>query len=423
MEAGAPAAAAREDWAERTWDTIMTLAEFVEPGTPGWTRRVFSAAYQESRRHTRLLMKGAGLTVVDDAAGNLIGTIPGSDPRLPALVVGSHTDTVLGGGRFDGMLGVAAAIEVGRRLVATGPTLRHPLRVVDFTGEEPNAFGISCLGSRAVTGHLTPSHLALRDISGNSLGEALKSLGARPAELGGAVWAPGSVHAYLELHIEQASRLERARRPLGVVTAIAGISRAAITLTGRADHAGTTPMGERQDALQAAAEVITGIDALGRAGRDGDGVATAGRITVEPNSPNVVPSAAVLVAEMRSTEADWLRERSSELTRLVDRVASRRSVRANVEWISQEPPVPTHPALRRALAEAVADVGAGPLEVPSWASHDAAHIARLAPMGMLFIPSREGRSHCPEEWSDRPQVALGALSLLAAVRRADDQDF
>jgi N-carbamoyl-L-amino-acid hydrolase len=412
-----------EPWAERTWDSILKLAEFVEPATPGWTRRVFSAAYQASRRHTRRLMEDAGLEVVGDAAGNLIGTLAGADPGLPSLVVGSHTDTVLGGGRFDGMLGVAAAIEAARRLGGAGPALRHSLRVVDFIGEEPNSFGISCLGSRAVTGHLTSSHLTLADASGSSLRQALESMGARPDELSTAIWEPGSLHAYLELHIEQASRLERARCPLGVVTAIAGISRAAITFHGRADHAGTTPMGERHDALQAAAEVITGIDELGRATQSGEGVATAGRITIEPNSPNVVPAEALVVAEMRSTQAEWLRERSLELTDLAERAASRRSVDVSVGWISQEPPVPTHRAVRRALARAGAEVGADVLEVPSWASHDAAHMSRLAPMGMLFIPSRDGRSHCPEEWSDMPQVVLGTRALLAAIRTVDESEF
>ncbi len=402
---------------DRIWHGLMELAEFAEPGMQGWTRRVFSPQYQASREFTGGLMEAAGLEVSLDPAGNLIGRSPGRDPGLPALVLGSHTDTVAGGGRFDGMVGVLAAVEVAR--VLTAAPLRHPLWVVDFLGEEPNRFGLSCLGSRAVTGHLSPANLQLQDGSGSTLAEALSQAGARPPDLGAAQWAPGAVHGYLELHIEQAKQLERAGAELGVVSAIAGISRAAIDLVGCADHAGTTAMEDRHDALLAAAEVVLGVDRLGRSGHGGEGVATAGRLLIEPNAANVVPAHAQLVVEMRSTSPEWLRLTALELEQLVGVAARARSVEAKLDWVSREPPVPCHPQVRSLLTRAAEKLGMGVIEVTSGASHDAAHIARIAPTGMLFIPSREGRSHCPEEWSEPAQVGLGARALLLGVLELD----
>ena len=402
---------------DRLWGDLTGLAEFVESGLPGWTRRVFSAPYQASRRFIQTLMEEAGLIAEQDSAGNLIGRLPGADSTLPAIVIGSHTDTVTGGGRFDGMVGVAAAVEVARQLL--GSPLRHPLWVVDFLGEEPNEFGLSCLGSRAVTGHLGSDHLQLRDGSGRTLGEALTAAGCRPADLHTARWRPGSVHAYLELHIEQGRLLEQAGLELGVVTAIVGIARAQIDITGSADHAGTTPMDDRHDALAAAAEVVLGVDRLGRSGEVEHGVATTGRILIQPNAANVVPGLAQLVVEMRSTSEAWLRRSSAALEEMVAQVAKDRSVEASLTWISSEPPVSCDPRVRQLLGRAVEQMGSTPMELESGASHDAAHVARVAPIGMLFVPSRGGRSHCPEEWTDPSQVADGARALLRATIEAD----
>jgi len=395
------------------------LAEYAEPDQPGWTRRVFSPAYRESRQVVADLMEGTGLEVTRDAAGNLLGQLAGAEPDLRALVIGSHTDTVAGGGRFDGMVGVVAAIEVARRLRAEGTRLRHPLRVVDFLGEEPNRFGLSCLGSRAVTGHLDPAHLQLRDASGLTLEEALVGVGGQPEAIQSARWPENSIHGYIELHVEQGARLEQMGRRLGVVSGIVGIHRVRVELVGRPDHAGTTPMGARLDAMQAAAQVILGIDRIGRRQEGAEGVATVGQIAVEPNSPNVVASRATLVAELRSLDADWLAQGDQQVAALVAQVASETGLVGELSWLSQEAPVACHPTLRRLLAQAVQELGVDPVELASGASHDAAHLARLGPMGMLFIPSRGGRSHCPEEWTDPEQVALGTAALLQAVQVVD----
>ncbi len=413
-----PAAPSRP-FSDRVWANLMMLAEYAEPDQPGWTRRVFSPAYLESRQVVADLMEATGLEVTRDAAGNLLGQLAGAEPDLPALVIGSHTDTVAGGGRFDGMVGVVAAIEVARRLRAEGTRLRHPLRVVDFLGEEPNRFGLSCLGSRAVTGHLDPAHLQLRDASGLTLGEALVGVGGQPEAIQSARWKANSIHGYIELHVEQGARLEETGRRLGVVSGIVGIHRVRVELVGRPDHAGTTPMGSRLDAMQAAAQVILGIDRIGRRQEGAEGVATVGQIAVEPNSPNVVASRATLVAELRSLDAEWLAQGDQQVAAQVAQVASETGLVGELSWLSQEAPVACHPTLRRLLAQAVRELGVDPVELASGASHDAAHLARLGPMGMLFIPSRGGRSHCPEEWTDPEQVALGTAALLRAVQVVD----
>lgn len=393
----------------------MQLAEIVEPGQPGWTRRVFSPEYRRSRELVSELMSSAGLKVRRDAAGNLIGELAGPAPDQPVLALGSHTDTVAGGGRFDGPAGVVAAIEAVRRLRERGQPLARTVWVVDFLGEEPNDFGISCVGSRAVAGHLSPQHLQLRDGSGRTLAEALAELGGEPARIPEARWPSGAVAGYLELHVEQGARLEAAGRGLGVVTAIAGIHRAEVDLEGRSDHAGTTPMGERRDALLAAAEVSLGVEELAR--RDHLGVATVGRLELEPNSPNVVAGRAVLIAEYRSGDQGWLTASDQRLQELVAEVPSRRGVRGQLTWLSREPPTPCAEALRRVLGESARQVGQDPMELASWAGHDAVQVAAVCPVGMLFIPSRGGRSHCPDEWTDPEQVEVGVRALTEAVAR------
>lgn len=398
------------------WRRLAELAEVVEEGAPGWTRRVFTGAYARSRELVARQMTEAGLAVERDAGGNLIGRLSGGPPGARALVVGSHSDTVYGGGRFDGMLGVAAAIEVARRLAPPGPGLNRPLWVVDFLGEEPNPFGISCVGSRAVSGNLRPSHLLLDDSSGATLAQALRAAGGDPERIGTAAWDPSRLHSYLELHIEQGSQLERQHRSVGAVTAISGIHRAAVRLHGRPDHSGTTPMGDRHDALLAAAQVCLEVERLPLSASLPGAVATVGRLTVEPNSPNVVPERADLLAELRSPDRAWLDQADRRLEDLVGEAGRNRGVKTELNWLSREPPTPCDDTLRLVLAEACRQLGEEVLELTSGAGHDGVQIASLTRIGMLFVPSRDGRSHCPEEWTDPADVGLGANALERAVR-------
>lgn len=390
---------------------LMALSEFRDSTRPGWTRRVFSTPYIRSREWVAARMREAGLEVRRDPAGNLIGSIAGSGP---ALVTGSHTDSVASGGRFDGPVGVLGAIEAARCIRDSGRQLRHELRVVDFIGEEPNDFGLSCVGSRAVAGTLTAEHLATRDPSGRTLAEAMISCGADPRRIIEAAWATGDIRAFVELHIEQGPVLERAGVPLGVVSGIAGIERLVATFSGQADHAGTTPMGARHDALCAAADVVLAIERLASQG-DGGGVGTAGRIEVLPGALNVVPGHAQLGAEFRSVDGAWLDSRRAALDEAILAAGGKRGVAASLKVLSRTEPVITSDEVRTAMTEAIAALGLDCVLLPSGAGHDTVQMARLGPVGMLFVPSVGGRSHCPEELTSPKHLEAGVAALLATL--------
>ena len=394
---------------------LEALATFRDPRLPGWSRTVFSPPYLKSRDWVAGKLAGAGLAVTRDTAGNLVGTLPGSGG--PSLVAGSHTDTVSGGGRFDGPLGVLAAIEAARCIVESGRRLRHELRIVDFLGEEPNEFGISCVGSRAVAGNLGAEQLALNDPAGRTLADALRAAGGRPEELAVAAWDPAEIAAYVELHIEQGPVLEAAGIPLGIVSGIAGIARASAVVQGRADHAGTTPMAARRDALAAAAEVVLAVEKLAS---DGDGVGTCGRLEVHPGALNVVPGRAEIGLEFRSTDPAWLDSRLDLLLAALGELSLRRGVEVTLARLSRTEPVATSDGVRDAMERAIDRLGLGWLSLPSGAGHDAVQMARLGPVGMLFVPSRDGRSHCPEEWTEPRHVEAGAAALLATLLELDE---
>jgi N-carbamoyl-L-amino-acid hydrolase len=400
---------------ERFWADLHELAEITEPGAPGWTRQVFSEPYRASRHWIRRRMTDAGLEAHVDPAGNLVGRLPGHSGAAP-LVTGSHTDTVHGAGRFDGMVGVLGAIEAARRLRETGQRLDRDLLVVDFLGEETNPFGYGCLGSRAAAGELSPADLDRTDSAGNRLGQALSEFGVDPNAAMTPAWCARPLHAYLELHIEQGPMLERQGVPLGVVTAIAGIERVLATFTGRADHAGTTPMDVRQDALVAAAKAVLTVEREG-CGAPVHGVSTSGRLETCPGSPNVVPEQVRLWSEFRSIDEEWLAGVRGRVTGEIARQAAENGVQAMLDWVTDNPVVSTHQRLQDVTAQTAEELGHPWAPVPSGASHDAVHLSRLCPTGMIFVPSTNGRSHCPEEWTDLDQISVGVHLLTATLLR------
>ena len=400
----------------RVADDLETLASYRDPQAPGWTRRVFSDFDRAGREWVAGRMEDAGLAVETDAAANLIGRLPGSGRRPGVVAPGSHTDTVRGGGRYDGIVGVLGAIEAVRCLRQAGAELAHDLVVVDFLGEEPNDFGLSCVGSRAISGSLDEGHLALSGPDGRSLAEAIAASGGRPAALAGARW-PDGLHCYIELHVEQGPVLEQALVPIGVVTGIVGIHRLLASIEGQSDHAGTTPMSLRRDALAGAAEAILAVERFA-----GGGVATVGRIEIRPGAHNVVPAEADLWAEARSPDAGWLDNFGRNLAEELDAIGTRRHLGTKLSWISREHPVTATDWVADAIGEAARSRGVEPMSIPSGAGHDASHMARLGPMGMVFVPSRAGRSHCPEEWTDLEDIGLGIAVLAEAIVLCDQRE-
>jgi N-carbamoyl-L-amino-acid hydrolase len=401
----------------RIAEDIGALAAITEPGRP-WTRRAFSPLHLEGRTWLDRRFRAAGLETHIDASGNLIGRRAGRKPGTGTIMLGSHSDTVPDGGRFDGVAGVVAALEVARALADAGIVLDHDLEIVDFLAEEVSIFGVSCIGSRGMAGVRPPEWLA-RQADGITLADGLAMAG------GSANPDPprGDVKAFLELHIEQGTVLESANCDIGVVTAIAGIARIEIIVEGRADHAGTTPMGARRDALAAASRLVLGVEEL--AGEQAKGprhfAATVGEFAMLPNAANVVPSHVRMLVDIRSEQREDLETFAASLEALADGLAARCGVTIESRRISDAPAVPMDAGIGTMLAEATENLGASHRRLASGAGHDAAFMARITRSAMLFIPCLGGRSHAPEEWADNEDIALGAAVLLATVTALDTQ--
>lgn len=407
---------------QRLWADVEALGRITDPARP-YTRRSFSAKHAEGREWLAARMAAAGLSTSIDAGGNLVGRREGSVPGLAPIVTGSHSDTVGGGGRFDGIAGVAAGIEVARALVERRLPLRHPFEVIDFLAEEPSEFGMSCVGSRAVAGELSASALALRaPSSGETLAQAIKRSGGDPVKLSAPLRKPGSVTAFFELHIEQGPVLEQAGIPVGVVTEIVGIHRLEVALEGRPDHAGTTPMHLRRDALAAAAQVVGWVReaATARSGGTHYFVATVGRLHVEPNNSNVVPARVTLSVDARSNDVSTLAEFAEALRNFCAKDLRSPGVAARVEDVSVSPPTVCSHRLREILRAACGTQDVPCIELPSGAGHDAVYMAKAGPAAMIFIPCREGRSHFADEWAEPEHLRHGAAVLFEAVLRCDE---
>jgi beta-ureidopropionase / N-carbamoyl-L-amino-acid hydrolase len=405
---------------QRIWNDLMALAAITDPEKP-YTRRSFSPRFLEGRAWLARRFEVAGLAIRLDVAGNLIGRLEGANPNLPAIVAGSHSDTVPSGGRFDGPAGILAALEIVRALRDAGEHLRHAFEVIDFLAEEPSEYGISCVGSRAMAGVLDNEMLAARNGAGEALFDAIARVGGQPARLAEA--RREDIAGYFELHIEQGIVLESSRIDLGLVTAISGISRVEIIFEGAADHAGATPMHRRRDASLAAARLALEVADKARAfalRSRGHFVATMGILELEPNAANVVPGRARMIFDIRS-EADALaQEFLAALDIASQSIAAEMNVaRPTFKLLSRTRPTICDGHLQDMLKQGAATHGLSTMRLASGAGHDAAFVARIAPSAMLFIPCRDGRSHNPEEWAEPAAIGNGALAMLEAVRLLD----
>ncbi len=348
-----------------------------------------------------------GLQAELDQAGNVVGRWPAGEGK--AVLVGSHLDTVPNGGRYDGALGVLAALDVVRRLKAEGVEPRRPLWVVSFNDEEGGRFQTGMLGSRAFCGDCN-----LEDWSTRGVPEAMAEAGFDFARLADARALDG-VGVYLELHIEQGPVLERAGIDLGVVTAITGMLGFRARFLGEANHAGTTPMELRRDALAGAARAVLALrdEALSR----DDMTANVGFITAEPGGFNVVPGAAELTIDVRSPTADGFARLEAFVRETLERIAAEEQLGLDLRETHRKQPVALDPELQDLLEEAASEEGASTLRLPSGAGHDAMVLAHHVPAAMLFVPSRGGLSHTPDEFSAPEQCELGSRVLARTVRR------
>jgi beta-ureidopropionase / N-carbamoyl-L-amino-acid hydrolase len=406
--------------ADRLWTDLMALAEITDSDRP-YTRRSFSPLFLEGRAWLARRFEDAGLTARIDAAGNLIGQRKGNKAERGVIALGSHSDTVPSGGRFDGIAGIAAGLEVARALSDANEQLDHALEVVDFLAEEPSEYGLSCVGSRGMSGMLTAQMLDMREPGGETLREALRRVGGNPDRVADARRA--DVKAFLELHIEQGVVLESQSLQVGIVTGIVGIRRVEITFDGAADHAGTTPMLLRRDALVAAANTVVSVRQMAeRLAAEGAGyfVATVGVLNVEPNASNVVPARCRIVIDIRTTEPRLTERFMEVVSRESERhAAAARVQRAPLVILSDGPPALCDPGLRATLGRSAEKLKLRAGDLASGAGHDAAFMTRICPSAMVFVPCRNGKSHTPEEWADKDAIAEGAAVILDAVKSLD----
>jgi beta-ureidopropionase / N-carbamoyl-L-amino-acid hydrolase len=400
--------------APRLQQRIAELSRFGANPEGGVSRVAFSDADIAGRDYIRKLMQEAGLVVRVDTAGNIIGRRDGSDPKAPAIMTGSHIDSVPGGGNYDGDVGVIGAIEVAQVLRERGVRLRHPLEIVSFTDEEGGL-----IGSLAMTGRLAPAALDVLTHSGKTIREGVRAVGGDPDRLDESRRRPGSLKAFIELHIEQGAVLDEGDIDIGVVEGIVGIRWWDVTIDGVANHAGTTPMNRRRDALLSAAEFALAVNRVATT-LPGRHVATVGRIRAEPGAPNVIPGRAVMSLEIRDLAAEKIRDVYDAIYAEALKIAQARQTPisfAEIEVASE--PAPTDERMRRIIAKAASSLGLTHKLMPSGAGHDAQDMTHIAPTGMIFVPSVGGVSHSPKEFTSPQDMANGANVLLQTVLAID----
>lgn len=396
-------------------DLLDRLSRHGAHGETGVWRPVYGTAWVAAQAAVADWFAEAGLAVRRDAVGNVWGRLEGTAGG-GAVVTGSHIDSQLPGGRFDGALGVVGGFVAVRTLAERFGPPRRPIEVVSFCEEEASRFPTANFwGSRAVIGKIEPDEPAvMRDIEGRSMAEAMAAAGLDPARVGDA--RRHDLAAFIELHIEQGPILEQAAAPIGIVSAITGYRQYVVALGGTANHAGACPMDLRRDPMAGAAEIISGvIDSAHRRGRPA--VTTVGRVLVEPNGRSVVPATVTFTIDARHPDADGLRSLLSAHEGLIRETASRRGLSLTLRVDSDRQPCPTDPTLVEALAEAADQVGVAAPRLTSGAVHDAQQMAAICPVAMLFVRSRAGLSHTPEEFTSLDDAVAGIETLATALAR------
>jgi len=393
---------------------IEALSGFGRNADGGVDRVAYSDADLAAREYVMGEMRKLGLEVRIDAGGNILGRRAGSDPELPAILFGSHIDSVPGGGNYDGDVGVVGALEAIELLNARSRTTRHPLEVAVFSNEEGGL-----LGSLAMIGRLEPAALAIVSSSGFTVEEGLARIGGDPRHLERAVYPRDQLAAFLELHIEQGGILDEAGLDIGVVEGIVGIGEWNVVVEGTANHAGTTPMNRRRDALVAAAQLTLEVNRVA-VNMEGRQVATVGRIRAEPGAPNVIPGRVLMTLEIRDLEDAKIARVFAAIEEAAARIEAATGVVIRFERVAVDMiATPTDERVRALVAAAADSLGLRSMPMPSGAGHDAQDLAQVAPTGMIFVPSVGGVSHSPRELTRPRDMAHGADVLLETILLID----
>ena len=400
----------------RIMQHLQSLSEFGKNPQGGVSRVAYTEADLQGREYAMRLMREAGLEVQIDPAGNIVGSRPGSDPSLKPLLIGSHIDSVPEGGNYDGDAGSLSAIEVAQVLREKGLSLRHPLQVIIFQNEEGGTVGSHILGVGA-----DDKLLNIKSQSGKTIREGIPFVGGDLSKLAQAQRKPGSIAGYFELHIEQGGTLEQEKINIGVVEGIVGILHSEVTVDGFANHAGTTPMNQRHDAMLSAARFIEKVNQVVTS-IPGRQVGTVGWIRVQPGAYNVIPGKVVLGLELRDLDEKKIDDMFTRIRAEAAQIGN-----MNSTSFSFTDPVMTHPALtdkgfQKLIGDTAKGLGLSTKLMPSGAGHDAQEIAKIGPVGMIFIPSINGISHSPKEFSRPEDIENGANVLLRTVLSFDQRD-
>lgn len=400
--------------AARLESRIMHLSQFGKNENGGTDRYAYTQADVDGRAYVIELMKAAGLDVRIDAGANIIGRRAGTDNDLPVIMFGSHTDSVPDGGNYDGDVGVMTSIEAIELLNEAGHTTKHPLEVISFSNEEGGL-----VGSMVLTGKMRPDAWNEVSQSGLTLAEGTRKLGGDPEHAAHAKYDPKKLKAFVEVHIEQGGFLDEEGINIGVVEGIVGIHWRWVTIEGFANHGGTTPMNKRNDALVSASELVLAINriALNTPGRQ---VATVGRIQAFPGAPNVVPGRVEMSLEIRDLDLDKMERVFAMIEDEANKIAEKYQTPISFRMDeTHSTPTPTNPAVRKIIANAAESLGLSTKYMPSGAGHDAQDMATITPTGMIFVPSRNGISHSPNEYTTPQDMANGADVLLRTILALD----
>ena len=392
---------------------LAELAEIGKLPNGGVCRLAFSDADVQARSLIKTWMLEAGMTVRGDAAGNIIGTYAGTQSELASFATGSHIDTVPVGGRYDGCLGVLAGIEVARVFQENKFHLRHPFEVIVFSDEEN-----SVIGCKAIAGNAPTDPERYRRKDGTAIQPCLAKVGGDWDALSTAKRDRREIAAFIELHVEQGGVLESLNKQIGVVTGIVGQYRFMVQIIGRPNHAGTTPMHMRKDALVAASQLVLAINRIGISG-SGEQVATVGYLTVAPNATNVVPACVDLSIDLRDLSEENLQSLIAEIEQECEAIAKNTGTEITIEQKLHVLPTLANPELMEVIEKVCRDLQFSYQHLPSRAGHDAQEIGRFTDMGMIFVPSRDGISHSQDEYTSPEQCAQGANVLLQTLLAID----
>ena len=392
---------------------LSELAQFGKTPEGGTNRVAYTEIDLQAREYVMKLMREAKLDVSIDAAGNILGRRTGSDASLKPLMIGSHIDSVPQGGSFDGQVGSIGAIEVAQTLTENSVALRHPVEVVIFQNEEGGT-----IGSAAISRGLTDKDLEIVTNSKKTIREGIKFIGGDPDGLPNAVRKKGDVAGYLELHIEQGGILYSEKIDIGVVEGIVGINWWEVTIEGFANHAGTTPMNQRHDALLAAAKYIEAVNRIVTS-VPGRQVGTVGRIQAQPGAFNVIPGKVTTTLELRDLDAAKVQQLFERIKAEVSQIEAASGTKFEFKQVNRSQPALTDERFRKAIGDTAKELGLTTKLMPSGAGHDAQEIAELGPIGMIFVPSRDGISHSPREFSKAEDITNGVNVLLQTVLKLD----